>query len=144
MKNGSIKQAVAVILALVILAGIYYFSRSDDLTAPVGQNAVSSDQVSNESSSPLTQQEAEELVLNEWGGCTPDSCGSFNVTVSSAGNQTIVTAIYGQMRDDSISAAKNETVAVYKDGSWTLGEPKGTFSCQKGRGHEDFSDVPCI
>lgn len=92
----------------------------------------------------LTQAQAQTLVLQTWGGCTPDSCGSVNVTVQNSNGQYTVTAIYEGLRDDSSSAQKKVALASYNNGVWTLGSPTVTQRCQPGRGHQDFSAALCI
>lgn len=137
--KGSVGTIVAAVLALIIIGGIYYITQKNKSLESDSTKA------QEETSGPaLTQSEAEALVLKYWGGCTPDTCKTVTVTVKKEGSDNIVTAIYTGMKDDSISAAKSEAVAEYKDGKWTLGKPTDTFSCQKDRGHQDFSDSPCI
>lgn len=88
----------------------------------------------------LTQELAQSLVLKVWGGCDPSTCSSVAVTVQ--GNT--VTAIYEGLRDDSASSQKKVAIASYTNNIWVLGEATVTQTCQPGRGHQDFSSVPCI
>jgi hypothetical protein len=92
----------------------------------------------------LTQPQAQSLVLSTWGGCTPDTCGSVTVSVQNNGGQCHVTAIYGQLRDDSTSSQKKEATATYQNPNWVLGQPTVTWACQLNRGHSNYSTVPCI
>lgn len=92
----------------------------------------------------LNQEQARSLVLQTWGGCTPDTCSSVTVTVQNSNGQYIVTAIYEGLRDDSTSAQKKVAVASYSNNVWTLGEATITQRCQLGRGHQDFSSTPCF
>ena len=95
------------------------------------------------SQTTLTQAQAQTLVLQTWGGCTPDTCGSVTVTVQNNNNQYTVTAVYEGLRDDSSSAQKKVALASYNNNVWSLGTPVITQSCQPGRGHQDFSSVLC-
>ncbi|MFH1608589.1 MAG: hypothetical protein ABH951_01045 [Patescibacteria group bacterium] len=93
----------------------------------------------------LTQTQAENLVLLNWGGCTLDTCGSVVVTVQqNTEGQYVVTAIYKELRDDSIGSQKKEAIVLYQNGVWVLGQPTLTWACQLNRGHQDFSTVFCI
>lgn len=92
----------------------------------------------------LTQEQARALVLQSWGGCTPDTCGSVTVTVQDNNGQYTVTAIYEGLRDDSTSARKKVAPAYYSNNAWTLGNAIVTQRCQPGRGHQDFSSNPCF
>ncbi|MBI2482071.1 MAG: hypothetical protein HYV76_00665 [Candidatus Vogelbacteria bacterium] len=92
----------------------------------------------------FTQEQARTLVLRNWGGCTPDTCGSVTVSVQNNNGQYAVTAIYEGMRDDSVSAQKKVASAYYNNNVWTLGNATVTQRCQLNRGHQDFSSVPCL
>jgi len=88
----------------------------------------------------LTREQARSLVLTTWGGCDPSTCSSVVVTVQN----NIVTAVYEGLRDDSASSQKKVAIASYVNNIWVLGEATVTQTCQPGRGHQDFSSVPCI
>jgi hypothetical protein len=92
----------------------------------------------------LTQAQAQALVIQSWGGCTPDTCGSVVVTVQNNNGTFTVTAIYEGLRDDSSSAQKKVASAYYSNGVWALGNATITQRCQPGRGHQDFSAALCI
>jgi hypothetical protein len=89
----------------------------------------------------ITQEQARILVLQTWGGCTPDTCESVTVTAHS----NYVTAIYEGIRSDSVSAQKKVASAHYSNNVWTLGELiESSQRCQPERGHQNFSPDPCI
>lgn len=94
----------------------------------------------------LTNSEALALVKATWGGCSPDSCSEVLVSVSNTEGITYVTATYEGLRDDSTSASRKFAPAHYDYGykTWVLETPINTQRCQPGRGHQDFSSVPCI
>jgi len=121
-----------------IPAGQYKFA------VTVGQELedVSDNYISITSATPaITQEQAQTLVLQTWGGCTPDTCGSVTVTA----NSNYVTAIYEGLRDDSVGAQKKVAPAYYSNNVWTLGElTESSQRCQPGRGHQNFSPDPCI
>lgn len=93
----------------------------------------------------LSQAEAQNLVIKTWGGCsTPETCRSVTVTVQNINGQSIVTAIYEGLGDDSVAAEKKKALATYNNNVWTLGNATVTHRCQPGRGHQDFSTALCI
>lgn len=94
----------------------------------------------------LTNSEALALVKATWGGCSPDTCSQVFVSVSNTEGITYVTATYEGLRDDSTSASRQFAPARYDYGykTWVLETPINTQRCQPGRGHQDFSSVPCI
>ena len=93
----------------------------------------------------LNQEQARALILQTWGGCTPDTCESVTVTaVQDISGQYTVTAIYEGLRDDSVSAQKKVAPAFYSNNIWSLGKAEVTQRCQPGRGHQDFSSAPCF
>lgn len=92
----------------------------------------------------LTQQEAYNLVIRTWSGCTRDTCEKVVVNVEEKNNIWYVTAIYEGLRDDSVSAEKKIGNASLDNNVWTLGVSTSTYSCQQNRGHQDFSNELCI
>ncbi len=92
----------------------------------------------------LTKEQAQALVSQTWGGCTPDTCESVIVTVQYNNGQYAVTARYEGLRDDSISAQKKVAPAYYSNNVWTLGSATVTQRCQPGRGQQDFSSDLCF
>ncbi|MFA6515360.1 MAG: hypothetical protein WCT42_03815 [Candidatus Paceibacterota bacterium] len=88
----------------------------------------------------ISQNEAENLVKKTWGDCLGEGCSNFRVTVI---QNNLVAGIYPQL-DDSVAFIKKESVAIYQNGTWTLGVPTITQACRLNRGHQDFSTVPCI
>ena len=94
----------------------------------------------------LTNSVALALVKATWGGCTPDTCSEVTVSVNNMGGVVYVTATYEGLRDDSSSASRKVAPAHYDYGyrAWVLETPVKTQRCQPGRGHQDFSSVPCI
>lgn len=96
-------------------------------------------------SQPLTKEEAEKLVFDAWGGCTPARCTKVTVVPVnlSNGNATVI-AIYEGLQDDSVARERREATATLVNGAWVLGEPELTWQCWPGRGHQNFSDEPCL
>lgn len=94
----------------------------------------------------LTNSEALALVKATWGGCSPDTCSKILVSVNNTEGIIYVTATYEGLRDDSTSASRKFAPAYYDFGykTWVLETPINTQRCQPGRGHQDFSSVPCI
>jgi hypothetical protein len=131
---------------IIFIAGISYYlgginSATGDLNSNLDNNY---GEVETNKDEVLSQSEAETLVLNKWGGCTPDMCSSVTVEIKVENGQNIVTATYNNLRDDSVNASRKEAVVYYEAGDWVLGESTDTHKCQQGRGHQDFSQELCI
>jgi flagellar basal body-associated protein FliL len=124
---------IIIIIAVVVVSVVGVLLYQYLATQPVGPTQPS-----------LTQEQAEAIVLQTWGGCTPNTCESVTVTVENNNGQYIVTALIEGLRDDSVSAQKKVAPAYYSNNIWTLGNPTITQQCQFNRGHQDFSSVPCI
>lgn len=92
----------------------------------------------------LTTDQARTLVIETWGDCTQDKCGELIVTTEKKADGWYVTAIYDKLRDDSVGAERKIAQVKYLDGVWLLGNPSMSHSCQKNRGHQDFSNELCI
>jgi len=95
----------------------------------------------------LTQEQAQTLVLQTWGGCTPDSCSEVVVSVAKGEKNTyVVTATYEGLRDDSTAANRKVAVASYMNGQWILGQPTVTYACYRGHvdGSQGFTSALCI
>ena len=148
-----------IVAVLVVGGGLYYSSKNtnpvyeekNDGINPLyqGQDQVINPPTQNPPTEvvqncTLTQPQAESVVLSTWGGCTPDSCGSVTVTLHNNVGQCVVTAIYGQLRDDSTGSQKKEAIATYQNPNWVLGQPTVTWACQPNRGHSDYSTVLCF
>jgi len=91
----------------------------------------------------LTQKQARELVINKWGGCSPDQCSTVIVEVKQINGKWQIIATYDGLRDDSTKASRFTVEAVYSNNNWQLGNFVKTQSCQLGRGHQDFSTEFC-
>jgi len=161
MKNKNVLIGVLVGLVIILLAwNIYTTNRVNNLLknyqtgsfqfeVPTGsflkaENDIKPEPLeknNNIAGQVISQQEAENLVKKTWGDCSDGSCWGVQVTVISP-NSTI-SAIYTEL-DDSVAFVKKEAVATYNNGTWVLGTSTITQACHKGRGHQDFSTLPCI
>ncbi len=131
-----------IVILVVVLAGAFLYSEL--VKIPTSQKNEQPQKVSSQTP-VLTEAAALALVKSTWGDCTPDSCSQVVVSVAQQGSGTyMVTATYEELRDDSSSARRRVAVATYSNGTWTLGTPTVTQSCQPGRGHQDFSADLCI
>lgn len=144
-KGYLIPVLIVVIVILIGVVGYVTFSNK-----PVQENIVTQPNTQTETlSSPivsktLSSDEARTLVIQTWGDCTPDVCSRVVVTTEQKNNQWYVTAMYEGLRDDSSAAQRKVAIATHVNNKWTLGTPTVTQSCQKNRGHQDFSSEPCI
>ena len=111
------------------------------VTQPNTQTEIQSSTVD---SKTLSSDEARALVIQIWGDCTSDVCSRVVVTTEQKNNQWYVTATYEGLRDDSTAAQRKVAIATYVNNKWTLGTPTITQSCQKNRGHQDFSSDLCL
>ncbi len=145
---------VGILIALVVVAGVGFLAysmgkNSNSTNTPVApmygnNNSSNNGGTADSTAHVLTQTEAEAVVSQTWGGCTPDSCaGPVTVTVQHNGNQYMVAAVYNGLYDDSARANQKEAVATYTNGVWVLGTPSVTWACQLNRGHSNFSTVAC-
>ncbi len=134
--------STVLVILVVVLAGAFLYSEL--VKIPTSQKNEQPQNVSSQTP-VLTEAAALALVKSTWGDCTPDSCSHVVVSVAQQGSGTyMVTATYEELRDDSSRARRRVAVATYSNGTWTLGTPTVTQSCQPGRGHQDFSADLCI
>lgn len=136
------KTNIIIIIIILILGIIYFVSKSasdkqDVVVEPVIQTEVPTEP-------ELTQDQARELVVEKWGDCGQDTCGQLLVTTEEKDDGLYVVAIYDKLYDDSVAAERRVAKVEYIDGVWVLGDSSMTHSCQKGRGHQDFSNELCI
>lgn len=100
---------------------------------------------------PFGDQTADTVARNYFGGCDigtstlHDRC-TLSATYRQEGKKIIVVATYSGLQDDSIAAERYEGEARYSLGEWSVSdyETRITVKCQPGRGHQDFSQEPCI
>ena len=94
----------------------------------------------------LSQEIAESLVKQAWGGCTEDMCIELKVSILNEEDGVwFVQAIYDGVRDDSVRAVRKIVKVYYIDNSWKLGTiMTDDFKCQPNRGHQDFNSELCI
>ncbi len=101
----------------------------------------------NKSKQPVLSQEiAESLVKQTWGGCTEDMCGELKVSILDEKDGVwFVQAIYDSVRDDSVRAVRKIAEVYYADNAWKVGTViTDDFRCQPNRGHQDFGPELCI
>ncbi|MDP2712362.1 MAG: hypothetical protein Q8O56_14180 [Solirubrobacteraceae bacterium] len=55
---------------------------------------------------------------------------------------TATVTVFG-VRDDSIQDQRHEVTLERRDGTWTVVRDLDTHRCREGRGHRDFSTLPC-
>ncbi len=101
---------------------------------------------SSSSSTELSLATARALVIERWGDCVHfTQCSKLTVTMTGNLGNTYVTALYEGLHDDSTIAMRKTASVKYTNGSWKLGATEEeTWQCAPGRGHQDFSTVPCI
>ncbi|HYC34573.1 MAG TPA: hypothetical protein VEC13_02470 [Candidatus Paceibacterota bacterium] len=117
------------IIILIALAAFFIFQKEDP--AP-----------------PFSQETAETLTHNYISRCDIGTeegmpC-EVHVTYKTEGKKVFVVATFSKLRDDSIAAEQVTAEAKYSLGEWSLGERKTTVKCQPERGHQDFSNEPCL
>lgn len=134
-QKGFIVPALIIII-VVLLAVVGYLT--------LGNRVDSVGPQSNTNTPVLTTNEARTLVVDSWGDCTPSSCTRVVVSTEQKDDRWYVTATYEGLRDDSLSAERKVALATFVNNKWTLGTPTVTHSCQKNRGHQDFSTEPCL
>lgn len=150
MKNDTQKGYIVPILLVIIVILLSLVSYLVFINRPSVPNINSEPNTQTVINAPvqnaqiLSSTEASTLVVNTWGGCTPDSCSRVVVTTEQINNQTYVTAIYEGLRDDSVSAQRKTALATYENGKWSLGTPLITYRCQVNRGHQDFTAELCL
>jgi hypothetical protein len=94
----------------------------------------------------LSQETAYNLVIENWGDCTPDICDELAVDIL-YGNDGLwfIGAVYDGMKDDSVRTQKRIAQVHYVNEEWKWGsELVKEYRCQPDRGHQDFSDELCI
>ncbi len=133
-KGFIIPTLIIIIVALLAVVGYLTLGNKVDNVGPQ----------SNTNIPALTTTEARTLVVDSWGGCTPDRCTRVVVSTEQKDNQWYVTATYEGLRDDSLGAERKVALATFINNTWVLGTPTVTHSCQKNRGHQDFSTEPCL
>ncbi|MDH5442634.1 MAG: hypothetical protein OEX08_03500 [Candidatus Nomurabacteria bacterium] len=93
----------------------------------------------------LTQSQAEQLVVTYWNvNYNPNEGGVPVTTIQENGDGTYTVVTIVPALDDSISSSRLEGTATYVNGSWSLSSPSRTWSCQPGRGHQNYSTASCI
>jgi hypothetical protein len=143
------KTNIIIIVLVLILAIIYIVSKStsDTKDIPVGPVTQTETPIEDPTDRQLelTQEQARALVTETWGDCDSDTCGQLVVTTEKKGDGVYdVIAVYDKLYDDSVAAEKRVAEARYIDDVWVLGEYTMTHSCQKGRGHQDFTNELCV
>ena len=134
-QKGFIVPALIIII-VALLAVVGYLT--------LGNKADSAGPQSNTNTPVLTTNEARTLVVDSWGDCTPSSCTGVVVSTEQKDDRWYVIATYEGLRDDSLRAERKVALATFANSKWTLGTPTVTHSCQKNRGHQDFSTEPCL
>jgi len=125
-------------VVLLILIGLGYFmfynqpvEESDEMLPEIYADEKYDDGHSGPSRA-MTQAQAEALVFQKWSDCSQGDCSSVSVTLApDRGEQYLITAIFTQL-DDSVSQSKRESLAVFDNGVWILGEPVVTYLCHRG------------
>lgn len=92
----------------------------------------------------ITQSEATKLAVARWGDCSSE-CEKMTVTIEQNLGTTYVVALFEGLHDDSISSSRFVAPVSYRNNAWTLeATTEETQKCAEGRGHQDFSEEPCI
>ncbi|MFO1518793.1 MAG: hypothetical protein U1F57_03880 [bacterium] len=89
-----------------------------------------------ENAAKPTQKELEETVNNELGDC---NCKRRSISLT----DWHVTVIDSGVRDEATEAVKTEGVIRFEDNQWVFKKAQISEKCAPGRGHTDFSEVPC-
>ncbi len=127
-----------ILFTIIIITIIGYFAFSAQRTvAPQDDSQFGSTSI-------LSLDKARSLVIENWGDCRTIDCASLNVLSYSRGNEIYVVAIYGGLRDDSVSAIRKVAPIKYVENKWLLGTVTETYKCQNGRGSDDFAKEKCI
>lgn len=172
-QRGSSKVVVLILLLVIVVGGGYYVyqknteseSGSEESSGQEGDAGV--DQPSGTDQSPDLSQfgtlnglgyeaaakKAEEIALflvekNSLG--IPDCPRVSADAITSLGEGAIekswsLYVTYTGCRDDSIEAIREERMLTRSGSGWTLAEAHFTSNrCAAGRGHQDFSEEPCL
>jgi hypothetical protein len=95
-------------------------------------------------SDSLSQETAEELVIEKWGDCEPGVCDELTVSILKEDDSLLVEALYEGMKDDSVRSQKRVAEVHLADGKWQIGETVlRTYICQSGRGQQEFGEELC-
>jgi hypothetical protein len=94
----------------------------------------------------LTVEEAHAAVAAAWGDCPERECRSLLVEpIDGVDGVWYVRVIYDGLPDDSVRASQTYAAMHHADGEWTVGAVLSeTWQCHEGRGHQDFTDEPCV
>jgi len=105
-----------------------------------------SDELKEKQMETLSQETAENLVIENWGGCETNECSDLTVSILDGKDDVwYVQAIYDGMKDDSVKAQKRIATVHYVNGEWKWGsEIVKEYKCQEGRGQQNFSSEFCL
>ncbi len=94
---------------------------------------------------PLTKA-ATELVMSSWGTCGPGTCQTLTVRVlDDEEGKTLVEALYENMADDSVDDVRKTAEVIEENGTVRLGPIlRHEWTCQPGRGQQEFSTELCL
>lgn len=168
MKNIKLIKQILIVLVVLILFGIVYYigrkttpkedqnniantsATNSQINEPNNTSVKSSGTKSTATKNqvipqpPFPQILAQDLVRQTWGDCLSTKCNGYVVTVD---RKNVVTAIYN-VQSETVYQLRKQAVAIYKNGTWKLGETITSQECWHGYNHADgtqgFGVSPCI
>jgi hypothetical protein len=97
------------------------------------------------SPTPMTQALAEQLVTQNWEiPLQVEEGPQPTVTYRRISGSEYAVTVIRPLLDDSTSHMKYEGNAEFINNTWLLLANTKTWKCHQGRGHQDYSQVPCV
>jgi hypothetical protein len=155
-KNLTVILVLAAVL-LIVGAVFYHFyiapPRAGN-SAETPQNPYAWQAPSAASSSQNTSRLTNEIVLDFlkdklFAECRsegiPGSYASCTMNTVSTDGGPVSTVTYNGLYDDSVTSKRYQVTLLYQGGKWVLeGSVYQEQKCAPGRGHQDFSQEPCV
>lgn len=94
--------------------------------------------------SKLPIDDAQQMVIANFGNCLDDGCQNMNITVTKKDGKNLVIADFIWLKDDSIHSIREQFFVIKDEDKWKLWEKlTPQFICQKDRGQQQFSETFC-